>query len=386
MAYVRSQRSRCRVDLKIDTKRLPPILIDIKPTRQGIRQVQKLAEEAEYRIKTGQTFEAVRRWLRGEEEFVADPLPEVTLGEYAQEFLDTHDVRKRSIDGYTQLYNRWWLETFDHRDPRGLTKLELKRHLSNNATNVGWKVKQNAVSVLNMILDIAAEDMDFTNPISNWAIKRGQKLPPDPYSKEERDQLLAALDDIAQAWTPPKHQPGFDPSIAKRFIELGFDTGMRTGELLGLRWHNVHIEERKLMVTESVTAGNHAKVTKTGDWREVLISQRTANNLSTNPTRFRDSFVFLNTEHRHLINADDIMANFKKAHDLSGVRRRVRSDNKPKPYPWRSTYISISLSEGMIPSRLCEMTGHDLRTMYDEYAGFIPDDGHKRAMVDSIFR
>lgn len=60
------------------------------------------------------------------------------------------------------------------------------------------------------------------------------------------------------------------------------------------------------------------------------------------------------------------MEHFARAHRLSGVERR------PGPYPWRMSYISWLLADGVRPDLVCQQTGHDLKTMLAHYAQFIP--------------
>lgn len=66
--------------------------------------------------------------------------------------------------------------------------------------------------------------------------------------------------------------------------------------------------------------------------------------------------------------ANRIMEHFNKAHILAGTERR------PGPYPWRMSYISSLLSDGVRPDLACQQTGHHLKTMLDHYAQFIPKD------------
>jgi integrase len=42
-----------------------------------------------------------------------------------------------------------------------------------------------------------------------------------------------------------------------------------------------------------------------------------------------------------------------------------------KPYNMRSTFISHALSSGMNPMTVAQITGHDPKTMFSHYAGFI---------------
>ena len=388
MATVRPAKKRTKIEFCINTRR-KSVHVDIKPNKEGLRAAKQQAQEAEYRLLGGDSWATVRAWLRGEEDQVDDPLAEVgTVGHYADLYFETHEIAASTMGGYKNLYYRWWYQKLHRRDPREVLRTECQMHLKRNATNVSTKTRKGAVSVLKMILDLAASELNFPNPLHGWTIKRGMKSPPDPYETEERDLLLSTMKSIANEWTKKKKnsQPEIEADTAYRFIKLGFDTGMRTGELLGLRWENVDLKKGRIRICEEVVRGIYMKKTKTDKWRTTYISDRTIADLQSSPTRFVNTFVFLNTVNTNFHNADELNAFFNQAHELSGVRRRTRSDGSPMPYPWRSTYISHALNGGMIPKTLCERTGHDLRTMLENYAGEINvDEDHERNMVNNIF-
>src|SRR5450830_253114 len=72
----------------------------------------------------------------------------------------------------------------------------------------------------------------------------------------EEERLLAACD---RGRTP----------LLKQLIVLAIETGMRRGELLGLRWEHVHLTKRIV----------HLPLTKNGESRDVPLSRRATDTL-----------------------------------------------------------------------------------------------------------
>jgi integrase len=73
----------------------------------------------------------------------------------------------------------------------------------------------------------------------------------------EEERLLAACD---RGRTP----------LLKQLVILAIETGMRRGELLGLRWENVHLTKRIA----------HLPLTKNGDSRDIPLSRRATETLT----------------------------------------------------------------------------------------------------------
>ena len=72
------------------------------------------------------------------------------------------------------------------------------------------------------------------------------------------------------------------------------------------------------------------------------------------------------------------MKHFARAHALAGVERRHG------PYPWRMSYVSWLLADGVRPDLVCKQTGHDMKTMLEHYARFIPKDDDGKVIERAI--
>lgn len=340
MAHVRPHGKRIAVRLKIDG-RAYVTTVNIKPTKTGLNAAERQAQQADARLRAGESWITVRAWLRGE-----SANPARSLGYYAQHLFDHADVEMSTLMGYESAYHRYWSH-FDGRMVETLTQSELEAHLAQ--FGVSRKTKRNALSVLRRVFDVAKKDRVVTEaPTDDWTLKKGQDGDPDPYTEAERDKLLNAL----------KQDP-----IAWRYFTLAFHTGMRTGELLGLEWNT--LERPYIHITQSRVRRKIKTSTKTDERRRVIAPDFIWAMLADNPTRFQRSFVFLTPEDRPFIDADWLMDKWTKAHKRASVRRRLG------PYPWRSTYISLGLASGQSLIWVSKQTGHDMITMQKHYARWI---------------
>ena len=363
MASIWAKDKRIAVRFKIKGKSFVTT-VPIKPTVQNIRAFKKVAEEKEALLRAGTAWEVVRADLRGEKY----EQPGETLGYYAQHYLDTVEVDESStLKSYQSLYNRYWLQ-FDQRTVSSLLQSELKKAL--NGHTVSLKTKKNALSVLSAILKGALADKAITSsPTDGWFIKQTKikRVLVDPYTVEERDLLLSSIDN----------------DIAYRFFYTAFFTGMRTGELLGLHWDNLSPE--KILVKESMRRRLLKDSTKTNTERIVPIPSHLWKVLESSPSRWRKGLVFTTPTNLMFKDADWLMEFFKKAHDTSKVKRRLRSDGSPRPYPWRSTYISNALSSGMSLGLVAEIAGDNPTTIQKHYHKYMDMDGHAKSEVERVF-
>lgn len=360
MATVWPHGRKVAVRFRVKGKPLTTTL-DYYPTKAGLKAARAAAEDAEHRLRAGESWESVRAGLRGDQA----PRPLGSLGYYAQHFLDHHEAEHSTLMAYQSAYNRYWIE-FDERPIHGLLRTELEAHLAK--FTVRRKTKRNAVSVLRRIMDVARRDRAFADgvaPTDGWEIKKDQKAEPDPYTEAERDKLLAALKDRNE--------------IAWRYFLMAFHSGMRTGELLGLEWRQV--EKPHVTVDQSRVRRRIKRSTKTDEARRVRLPPLVWDMLDANPTRFKRGFVFLSPEGRAFLDADWLMEHWRAAHKKAGVRRRTM------PYPWRHTYISLGLAAGQSLIWMSKQTGHDMRTMERDYARWIEGrDDADRLEMEKVYR
>lgn len=130
-------------------------------------------------------------------------------------------------------------------------------------------------------------------------------------------------------------------------------TGVRTGELIALRWSDIDWDGNNVYIRRSLSRG-HMKLPKFDKKRWVKLSPpaRKALEEQFKLTGCDSGFVFTNPYTKKMwTNESKICSRFKKAVELAGVTYR-------RPYNCRHTYASVMLSSGENPLYVAEQMGH----------------------------
>lgn len=228
-----------------------------------------------------------------------------------------------------------------------LTRADVRQFVAEQT--VSLKRLQNLLMPLRNVLAQAVDDgLIETSPLAGLDIKRlvtpAQRetdYEPRPYSMPE---LLAVLDNLAQMerWT----------------FQLWAFTGLRTGELTGLRWRSVDLDAGTLRVAEVTTVGVDKARTKTAAGARTLpllpaalqalqelhrlTGQHECGRVTINPRGRRDDpYWDPNKLERVWLNAQR----------SAGVEPR-------NPYQLRHTFASQLLSQGENAAHIAKLLGH----------------------------
>ncbi len=181
------------------------------------------------------------------------------------------------------------------------------------------------------------------------------KVPPrqkaKPFTKAEIEKILEGFrSDCYYA-----HYSGY--------VEFLLSTGCRTGEAIGLRWVHLNHDCSVVWIGESLSRG-HRKEVKNNRARFVSLTPRLqAMLLSRKPADAKpDDLVFPSPKGRAI---DD--HNFRNR-AWKAVLSKVEVEYR-KPYTTRRTLISHALDMGLNPAMIAEMTGHEIQTLFRDYAG-----------------
>jgi integrase len=147
------------------------------------------------------------------------------------------------------------------------------------------------------------------------------------------------------------------------YVEFLLSTGCRTGEAIGLRWAHLNDDASVVWIGESLSRG-HRKEVKNNRARFVTLTSRLQSLLiARKPATAKPDDLVFPAPKGHAI--DD--HNFRNR-AWKSILARVGVDYR-KPYTTRSTLISHALDMGMNPAMIAEMTGHDIQTLFRDYAG-----------------
>lgn len=204
---------------------------------------------------------------------------------------------------------------------------------------------------LRSIMNEAAERFEFSSPFKNIKPLKIGRTDVDPFTLEEVRQLIEHV------------RPDY-----KNYLIVRFFTGMRTGEVHGLKWKHVDFEHRQILVRESFVAGQQTTTKTDGSTREIQMSQPV--------------FDALKQQSRVTCEFDYVFTN-KAGNPLSvhNVTKRVwypllECVGLPlrRPYQTRHTAATLWLAAGENPEWIARQMGHSTTEMlFRIYSRYVPN-------------
>lgn len=225
------------------------------------------------------------------------------------------------------------------------------------------KTIRNVLVPLRSVFDDALNDgLILVNPFEQMALKKiiretahASDYVVDPYTRAEREQLLAAC-----------------RSDERPMVQFWFETGLRPGELQAVLWEHVDFKARTVRIELNQVAGViKAPKTKAGirsvdlsdDAIEALLLQRPLSAAA-------GKRIWLNPSSREPWNTD---AQIRKTL-WQPLCKRAGVDYR-NPYQVRHTYASARLTDGANPWYLADQLGHEtVEMVYRHYGRFIRED------------
>ncbi|MEL7968672.1 tyrosine-type recombinase/integrase [Vreelandella neptunia] len=231
------------------------------------------------------------------------------------------------------------------------TKLAKRR--GRGATGlISPKTINSHMSILRMVLDEAAERFDFETPYKNIKPLKLQKTHIEPFSLHEVQRII---DNV---------RPDYCNYYTVRFF-----TGLRTGEVDGLRWKNIDFAKREILVRETLINGETEYTKTDGSQREIPMFGQVYDALKTQyaATGHMSKYVFCNQMGQPL--------------DHNNVTKRVWYPllkslglTKRRPYQTRHTAATLFLASGENPEWVARMLGHSSTEMlFKVYSRYVPN-------------
>ena len=195
-------------------------------------------------------------------------------------------------------------------------------------------------------------------------IKVPPKQMPSPFASEE-------IKAIIQGFEQDKYYSHY-----VEFVEFLFGTGCRTGEAIGLCWKHLNEDCSTVWIGESLSRGTR-KATKTNRARTITLTPRLRSLLLSMKHKSFDleQPVFRSPKGNPIDDHNFRNRAWKSILAKVGVKYR-------KPYNTSHTLISHPLNQGMNPVEVAQLTGHDVQTLYENYAGNV----NSRPRLPEIFR
>ena len=220
---------------------------------------------------------------------------------------------------------------------------------------VSGKTKNNILIPLRAVLKQAFRDdvieRDPVSKIGNFSHRYRQ---PDPFNRQEMEAILRACEGQIQ-----------------NIFEFAFWTGLRTSELIAVRWQDIDLVKDKVHVRVTRTYRGEKARGKTASSLRAVDLTRPAKEALLRQLKFTEgkSWVFENPSSGTPWRDDGPLRRqaWKPALERAGVRYRY-------PYQTRHTHASMTLSAGAHPMYVAQQMGHaDWGMIRKVYGRWLPD-------------
>lgn len=281
--------------------------------------------------------------------------------------LRKNKIKENTFKEYTSQFENWIKPFFEKYDLKDISRLDLRKWQDRLvADGKSGKTVNNYRVVFNSILDDAKKDGFIDkNPFEDIEKQKIKKPDITPFSLEE----ISAILDNSTGWE-------------KYFIQISFFTGMRTGELLGLKWEDINFVTKKISIKKAIRKGIYSEPKTDSSIRTIdmlPIVEEAFNNLKFK-SYMKNSFIFLNSDNQVFYDSSYIREGaWKRALKISKL------DYRPL-YQTRHTFASLMISKGEDILWVSQTLGHsNVQTTLTKYAKFIKSDETKRAsFLDSV--
>lgn len=359
---VQVRANSIRVTFTLDGRQQHRTLIvngaPMAPTPANVRYAERLAAEIRDKIRLGLFVLADYFPASGEA-----GLP-TTIEQQVKDWIGAQRIATSTKAGYESAC-RFWAAALPGRAIRSLKLSDILTAIAQRP-DLSGKTINNYVSVLREALALAVADGVLQENVADKVPRaKHQKEPPDPFTREEAESVLARL---------AAHHPG----QVHNLVEFWAWTGLRTSELFGLQWANVDLAGGSILVAEALVRGERKATTKTAVARTVKLNSRALAALQRQRahTHLAGGAVFQDPRYgTGWIDERAFRRSFWEP-TLKALGLRYR-----RPYQLRHTYATAMLMAGMTPAFCAKQLGHSVEMFLTTYSRWIDGAANDREMA-----
>ncbi|MEC9363332.1 MAG: DUF3596 domain-containing protein [Pseudomonadota bacterium] len=214
------------------------------------------------------------------------------------------------------------------------------------------------VGILRLIMDEAALRYGLQNPCLSIKRLKNPRKDIEPFSLDEVQAMLGRV------------RPDYRPYLTLRFF-----TGMRSGEVHGLKWKHIDFERRQILVRETYLNGRIEYTKTDGSQREIHISEPVLDALmqmrpdgyAKAPKDCDETYVFRTRVGNPIDNTNFNDRVWKPLLRNLGFKYR-------RPYQMRHTCATLWLASGESAEWIARQLGHTTTEMlFRTYSRFVPN-------------
>ncbi|NIR48719.1 site-specific integrase [candidate division KSB1 bacterium] len=267
----------------------------------------------------------------------------MSLRSLADEVLEWSRVNRDSYERDV-IYVDHLLKFFGNSSISDITSFDVEKYKMYRVKHVSPATVNKEVSFLGRMYNLAIQwDKATYNPVKGLKKFTEPKRSFRWWTQEEIKKFLDAC----------------NPQM-KAITLVGINTGMRIGEILGLRWEHVDLDNRYITVVES----------KAGEYRKIYMNAtvtRTLKGIEPN-----GEYVFCHSNGKRI---KRVIKGFKATAKRAGIAPST-------PHVMRHTFASHLTMQGVDPHTIMELGGWKSLDMVMRYSHLAPD--HKQRAVEKL--
>lgn len=285
-----------------------------------------------------------------------------TFSEFVEQWVKEHEVewRRSHLRTLRSTIGGHLLPYFGDKPVGHITRADVLVFRAALAAKAGRRSEQRlsnkringVIGPLKQILNEAADRYGFTSAVINIKPLKIRKSDVQPFSLKEVDTMLAAV------------RPDYRDYLLVRCF-----TGMRSGEVDGLKWKYVDFDRRLILVREAFVLGEDEYTKTDGSQRDIQMSTPVYEALKRQEasTRSLSEYVFCNKEGNPIDNKNFTHRIWQPLLKHLGLALR-------RPYQMRHTAATLWLVAGENPEWIARQLGHtSTQMLFKVYSRFVPN-------------
>lgn len=329
--------------------------IPIPPTKAAQKELILKRQAILYEISIG-TFDYSKHFPHSKRasEFRKMRLDRYTIKEALKSWLQRNQAKLQTstLQDYNSAIYHHLIPTFGDLTIAELTASKVKEWLSELPCSN--KRKGNILTPLRQTFEeLYHDEIIDKNPLQRVKNLPNKTREPEPFTQEEITKILSEL-----------------TGQAKNLIQFAFYSGLRTSELIALRWQDVDFQNNRVFVRSAYVRGQ-LKNTKTKSGRREVTLQPQAEEALFNQQDFTKQ---LNETVFHDPHTNQPWRNDQPIRKRIWIPALKKADiNYRTPYQTRHTFASALLSRGENPLWVASQMGHeDWSMIIKVYGRWIP--------------
>jgi integrase len=268
--------------------------------------------------------------------------------------------RRQHRSGVDDIFDKHLLPYFGEKPLSSIAKADVLAFRAELTTLPGRGDRKLSAARINKVMGILRQVLTegsdrFGLPDAFRGVKRLKAKRPDihPFSLDEVERIRNAI------------RPDF-----KAYVTVRFFTGMRTGEINGLKWKYVEFENELILVRESFSAGEAEEDVKTmSSVRDIPMLPQVREALRQQwDQRHPDSEYVFSTREGNPIDAHNF------ANRVWYPLLRYLDLGKRRPYQTRHTTATLMLASGENPEWIARLMGHaSTQMLFTVYSRYVPN-------------